>query len=71
MQQSATKGVPTDCGPPWSAKVIGAALEAGPHVSALTPNGVNLIWDDIEYQVNAGFVSIRSEVELFEHGVPT
>ena len=70
MQQFSTKGVPTDCGQPWLAEVIGTALEAGPHVSALTPDGANFTWDDIKYQVIAGFASIQSKAELLKQGVP-
>lgn len=49
---------------------IDRALAAGPHVSACAPAGVELIWEDIQYQVDAGFVRIKSEEELFQDGVP-
>ena len=60
-----TEGCPTDCGPPWEAEVIQAARETGPHTSACTPENVELIWDDIQYQAEAGFVRIVSESKLF------
>jgi len=61
-----TRGCPTECGPPWEAEVIEAARRAGPHTSACTPENVELIWDDIIYQAEAGFVRIISESQLFD-----
>lgn len=65
LNDFAQYGVPTDCGPPWPADVIAAAKEVGPHVSAVTPENVDLMWEDISYQVDAGFVRIVSEKDLF------
>ena len=62
----ASLGCPTDCGPPWEPEVIKAAREAGPHTSALAPDNVELIWEDITYQAEAGFVRIVTESQLFE-----
>ena len=62
------EGCPTECGPPWEPAVIQAARKAGPHVSAMTPDNVDLIWEDITYQAEAGFVRIVAERELFEEG---
>lgn len=67
----ALEGCPTECGPPWEADVIDAARKAGPHVSAMTDDNVQLIWDDIMYQRDAGFIRIMSERELFgAKGIP-
>ena len=70
LEQYAHMGTVADCGEPWSEDVIARALDAGPHVSALSPDGIKLIWDDIQYQVDAGFVRIVSEEELFQNGTP-
>ena len=67
----ATEGCPADCGPPWESEVLEAARKAGPHVSAMTEDNVQLIWDDILYQRDAGFIRILSERELFgPDGIP-
>lgn len=60
-----TGGCPADCGPPWEPAVIEAAKNAGPHTSACSPENVELIWDDIQYQEEAGFVRVVSESVLF------
>jgi hypothetical protein len=67
--QSFARGVPANCGPPWAPEVVTAAREAGPHVSALTKENVDLIWEDIEYQQQAGFVRVVSEADLFSGDV--
>jgi len=64
----ASNGCPTECGPPWEPAVIEAAKSIGPHTSACTPENVALIWDDVTYQAEAGFVRIVSESQLFEAG---
>jgi hypothetical protein len=66
--QAFAKGVPSDCGPPWSTEVIAAARHTGPHVSALTEENIQLIWDDVEYQQQAGFVRVVTESILFGAG---
>ena len=66
----AREGCPADCGERWPRRVQAQALRAGPHNSALTPKGVELLWEDIQYQVDAGFVRIKSEEELFRNGFP-
>lgn len=63
--QFAHRGCPTDCGPPWSPEVIAAARQAGPHVSALTPENIDLIWEDVSYQVDANFVKLVPDHVLF------
>jgi hypothetical protein len=66
----ATKGVPTECGDPWTPQVIELARQAGPHVSALTPENVQLINEDIDYQEKAGFVEVVTETDLFGDAPP-
>ena len=63
----ATKGAPAECGEPWPQEVIEQALRTGPHVSAMTPSGVELLWEDIQYQEKAGFVKIIPESALRRH----
>jgi len=48
-------GVSANCGEPWSAQAIAAAVSRGPHTSALTPEARLLIADEMEYQITAGF----------------
>jgi hypothetical protein len=45
-------------------------MAAGLHVSALIPENTKLIWEDIEYQVNVGFVRIISASDLFGENQP-
>jgi hypothetical protein len=40
-------------------------------VSALTPDNMELVWDEVTYQVEAGFVKIVPAEELFAQGYPT
>lgn len=63
---SFSRGVPAECGADWPEKVIRTAARAGPHVSALTDENVELIWDDIAYQEAAGFVQIVREALLLD-----
>ncbi len=58
------------CGEPWSEAAICAAIERGPHTSALTPEARDLIDDEMKYQIQAGF----SEMVLWrtiQHAYPT
>ncbi len=66
----AEEGCPTNCGPPWDPDVIREAQKVGPHKSANTPEASNLIWEDIQYQVDAGFVRIVPHDELFGDHTP-
>jgi hypothetical protein len=70
LQEFCYKGCPAQCGPDWTPEVIKAATAAGPHVSALIPENTKLIWEDIKYQVNAGFVCIISASDLFGENQP-
>jgi hypothetical protein len=45
-------------------------MAAGPHVSALIPENAQLIWEDIEYQVKAGFVRMITASDLFGESQP-
>jgi hypothetical protein len=70
LHQFASDGVPTDCGPEWPQDVKKHALEAGPHTSAMSPENIELIWDDIRYQEKDGFVHIVTEEQLGEISPP-
>lgn len=52
------KGVPVDCGPPWTQEAIELAVERGPHPTARSAEAVTLVHEDVGYQVNAGFTEI-------------
>lgn len=49
------RGVPVDCGQPWTKEAINLALEKGPHRSALDEEAIRLVHEDVAYQVEAGF----------------
>ena len=70
LAKFATSGTPTNCGEPWPDDVIEQAIATGPHVSALTESGAALLWEDIQYQVDAGFVRILTEQELRDERSP-
>jgi hypothetical protein len=52
------EGVPVDCGEDWTREMIDAAIYQGPHKSALTPEAMALIEEDVAYQVRAGYAQI-------------
>jgi hypothetical protein len=52
------EGVPVDCGNDWTLEQIDAAVAQGPHQSAMTPESLELIQEDIAYQVRAGYAEI-------------
>jgi hypothetical protein len=54
LQQWET-GVPMDCGPDWAWETIETAVLHGTHKSAMTPESVALIAEDVAYQVKAGY----------------
>ena len=47
-----------DCGAPWSEEVLAAAVEHGPHKGALSEEAIQLVYNNVEYQVKAGFAEI-------------
>ena len=60
-------GVVAQCGEPWSEAAIVAAVDRGPHTSALTPEARMLTEEEMEYKVTAGF----SEVALWSNLRPS
>lgn len=57
-------GVPVDCGKNWDWAVIEQAVARGPHVSAMTPEAIELVTEDVAYQVKAGYARIFTWAEL-------
>jgi hypothetical protein len=52
------EGVPVDCGEDWTKTQIEAAIQQGPHKSALNPEAIALIEEDVAYQVRAGYAQV-------------
>jgi hypothetical protein len=52
------KGVPVDCGSPWTMEAIDLAVARGAHPTARTRDAIELVHKDVEYQVQAGFSQI-------------
>ena len=52
------KGCRADCGPPWTEEVLNQALARGVNPSAQDPEAVQVLWEDLTYQQEAGFVTI-------------
>jgi hypothetical protein len=62
--QAWEQGVPVDCGAPWAWETIEAAVEKGAHKSATTDESIELIAEDVAYQVKAGYAQIIAWDEL-------
>eukprot|EP00957_Ditylum_brightwellii_P105918 8078539-Ditylum_brightwellii.AAC.1 len=52
------EGVEVDYGPRWSRAIMLAAVTRGPHTSALMLEAINLVHEDVAYQVKAGFCQV-------------
>jgi hypothetical protein len=52
------EGVPVDCGEDWTTGQIEAAIQQGPHKSALNLEAIALIEEDVAYQVRAGYAQV-------------
>jgi hypothetical protein len=64
------EGVPVDCGEDWTSEMIEAAIQQGPHKSALTPESITLIEEDVAYQVRAGYAQVVNWETLKENLPP-
>jgi hypothetical protein len=53
-----TTGVAVDCGAEWSQEAIDLAVARGPHPTAIAPDAIALVHEDIDYQVKAGFTEV-------------
>jgi hypothetical protein len=49
--------VSVDCGE-WSREAVELAVVRGPHQTAVAPDAVSLVNEDIEYQIKAGFTEV-------------
>ena len=58
LSRWSSEGCEVDCAPPWSEEALAAAVERGPHKGALSEEAIQLVHDDVEYQVKAGFAEI-------------
>jgi hypothetical protein len=56
------KGVVVECGPAWSRDAIDVAVARGPHPSAMLPEAIQLVHEEVAYQIEAGF----SELVMWE-----
>jgi hypothetical protein len=56
--------VPVDCGVPWAWATVEAAVEKGAHKSATSEESIQLITEDVAYQVAAGYAEVISWAEL-------
>ena len=52
------KGIQVDCGPEWDMATCEAAVDRGPHPSAMTAEAITLFAEDISYQEKAGFCQV-------------
>ena len=53
------EGVPVDCGQDWTDEAIRAAMEKGPHKSATSAASIQLVSEEVDYQVKkAGFCEV-------------
>jgi len=57
-------GIKVDCGPVWKWEDCEAAVERGPHHTATTPEAIDLLHTDIDYQQKAGFCRVFRWDEL-------
>jgi hypothetical protein len=64
LKQWGTQGVPVNCGPNWDWDVIEHAVARGPHRSALDPENAATVQEDVQYQVDAGFLEIFTWEEV-------
>jgi hypothetical protein len=63
------EGVPVDCGTNWTRDMIDAAIQQGPHRSAMTPESIALIQEDVAYQVQAGYAQVV-DWEVLKENLP-
>ena len=54
LLQYATKGCPTKTGKPWTREEITAAVERGPHVSAMDPEAMQQLAAEVAAKAKQG-----------------
>ena len=52
-------GCEVDCGPQWSKEAVEEAVLRGPHKGALDPDALELVHEDVAYQVAADFAEVH------------
>ena len=52
------EGCEVDCGAPWPEEALAAAVERGPQKGVLSEEMIQLVHDNVKYQVKAGFADI-------------
>ena len=50
--------VGSDCGQDWTNERIRAAMEKGPHKSATSAASIQLVVEEVDYQVKVGFCEV-------------
>ena len=68
LMRFALTGCEANCGDPWDEETLQTALARGPSKSALTPEAVEVLWEDLTYQEKAGFVKIVPAAEILGQG---
>lgn len=58
LQSYADHGCPADCSPDWSVDHIIAAIEKGPHASALKPDAIEALHVEMPDKVKNGYAKI-------------
>ena len=58
------QGVDVNCGPRWSRAAVMLAIGKGPHISAMVPDAMKLVHEDVQYQVDAGFCEVCTWEDL-------
>jgi hypothetical protein len=61
------RGVPVACGADWTREAINIAVARGAHPSAMGPEAITLVHEDMAYQVAAGFTEILLWDEIKDH----
>ena len=54
LLQYATEGCPCNTGKPWTTEEVTAAIERGPHISALEPDAIDQLAEEIKVKVAEG-----------------
>jgi hypothetical protein len=61
------RGVPVQCGNPWTREAIKLAVTRGPHPTARLEDAIALVHEDVAYQVTAGFSTVVLWDDIKDH----
>ena len=64
MKQYATKGCPVDVNRTWTLEELDAAVERGPHASALEPDAIDQIQEEAREKESQGFAKVHKWEDL-------